>query len=100
MTTLEKGKFVKLSVRTIKNGRQVKVPHSNRIGYSKADIEEIEPKIDARYWEAWSHFLSDKKQDEALQKQYEDYRHYLFALKIISDSDIKKYALPTSSLVV
>ncbi len=101
MTVLEKGKFIKNFVRTTNDkNRIIRVPHSNRIGYSKADIENIESKIDSSYWENWERFLIDKKNDETLQAEYPDYQHYLFALNNISDEDIKKYNLPEEFIII
>lgn len=102
MTVLEKGKFIKNFVRTTnqKKTKLIRVPHSNRIGYSKADIETIEPKIDSSYWENWERFLIDKKNDEELQAKYPDYPHYLYDLNSISDEDIKKYNLPEEFIII
>jgi hypothetical protein len=97
MTTLEKGKFIKNFCRT-SDGK--KIPHSNWKGYSVKDIEEIEPKIDSIYWSAWEKYLHDKKNDEKLQSQYSDYKHFLFQLNDIDDKDIKKYGLPEDYIIL
>ena len=97
MTTLEYGKFIKNFVRD-SNGKRP--PHSNWRGYSKADVEQIIPKIDTTYLDNWSKFLSDKKNDEKLMSNFSDYQHYLFQLNSIEDADIKKYHLPEDFIVL
>lgn len=97
MTVLEKGKFIKNFVRT-KDGK--KIPHSNWRGYSKSDVESIEPKISESYWNNWENYLIDKKNDEKLQSQYSDYAHFLYALNSIDEKDIKKYNLPEDFIVI
>ena len=100
MTVLEKGKFVKNFVRVDKDGKLVKVPHSNFRGYSVQDMEQIEPQIDDSYWDNWEHFLTDKHNDEKLMAEYSDWQHYLYQLNGIDDEDIKKYDLPTDYIVI
>ena len=100
MTTLEKGKFIKNFVRINKNGRLIKFPHSNRIGYSKADVTYVEPLIDSSYWANWERFLEDRRKDIDEVNKYGDWQHYLFSLNSISQSDIDKYKLPNDFLVI
>ena len=100
MTVLEKGKFVKNFVRVDKNGKLIKVPHSNFRGYSATDMEQIEPQIDESNWANWERFLHDKYNDDALMAQYPDKQHFLFSLNDIEDKDVKKYDLPTDFIVI
>lgn len=100
MTALEKGKFIKNFVRVEKNGKLIRVKHSNLRGYSVKDIEAIEPKISDDYWDNWEHFLKDKRDSGEYEKDYADWQHYLFALNEIDEKDIKKYDLPTDYIVI
>lgn len=97
MTTLEKGKFIKIFVRD-KDGKRLH--HSNWRGYSKKDVEEIEPKIDSTYFENWERFLIDKKADDKLQAEYSDWPHFLYSLNEVSDADRKKYNLPSDFIII
>lgn len=100
MTVLEKGKFVKNFVRIDRNGKLIKVPHSNFRGYSANDMAQIEPQIDETYLSNWEKFLHDKYADDALMSQYSDRAHYLFSLNKVEDSDVKKYGLPEDYIVI
>lgn len=100
MTVLEKGKFVKNFVRIDKNGRLVRVPHSNRIGYSSNDIAKVYPKVDEAYWNNWEKFLKDIKEDGKWSENYPDWQHFLFALNSIDEKDVKKYNLPNDFIVI
>ena len=101
MTILEKGKFIKNFVRTMsKSNNVVRVPHSNKIGYSSKDVAEISPKVDENYWNAWEKFLEDKKNNAQLQASYKDYQHYLFGLNHIDEVDIQKYGLPSEYIMI
>lgn len=100
MTNLEKGKFIKNFVRVDHDGKLVRAKHSNRIGYSSKDIENIEPQVDQQYWDNWEKYLRDIKDSENWTKDYSDWAHFLYALNSIPDSDIKKYDLPQDYIVV
>ena len=99
MTVLEKGKFIKNFVRVDNNGKLSRAKHSNFRGYSKADVEAIEPQINPIYLKNWELFLQDQK-DSYDKELYPDWKHFLFYLNSISDEDIKKYNLPTTFIVV
>lgn len=100
MTVLEKGKFIKNFVRVDKNGKLVRPSHSNKIGYSSADVEAIYPQVDENYWTNWEHYLKDIRDDGKWNDKYSDWQHFLFALNSIPDKDIKKYNLPTDFIII
>lgn len=99
MYNYEAEKFISIFIRTIVNGKDVKISFAKDKA-SKKEIDAIFSKIDANYIVAWENYCKYLRKQFKLQREFTDYRSYLNNKRRPGKKNTAQFGLPIGTIIL
>ena len=99
MRNYEAEKFINIYIRTIVNGKDVKISFAKDKA-SKKEIDAIFSKIDKNYIDAWEEYCKYLYKQFKVQREFTDYKSYLNNKRRPGKKITEQFKLPIGTIIL